>query len=80
MAAGGVVDRAAVLAETLPQTGIITARTKPLRAFWVDMQELEVENHEVAGMAIAEDGVSHLKELNAGRMKSSSLEARVPIG
>jgi hypothetical protein len=62
-----------VLVKTLLQAGIITDRTKPLYAFWVDMKELEGENHEVAGMDIAEDGIAYLKEINAGRKKTSKL-------
>ena len=63
-----------VLVKTLLQAGIITERTRPLYAFWVDMKELEGENdQEVAGMDIAEDGIAYLKEVNASRKKTSKL-------
>jgi hypothetical protein len=62
-----------VLVKTLLQAGIITERTKPLYAFWVDMKELEGENHEVVGMDIAEDGIAYLKQVNSGRKRTSKL-------
>jgi hypothetical protein len=58
-----------VLIKTLLKAGIITARTKPLYAHWVDMDELALEDDEVVGTDIAERGVDELREINRGRTK-----------
>ena len=58
-----------VLIKTLFKAGIITERSKPLYAQWVDMEELAGEDDEVVGTDIAERGVDELREINRGRKK-----------
>lgn len=58
-----------VLIKTLLKAGIITDRTKPLYAQWVDMAELAAESDEVAGQDIADAGMAELRELNKDRRK-----------
>jgi len=58
-----------VLIKTLLKAGIITARTKPLYATWVDMDELAREDDEVVGTEVAERGIDELREINRGRKK-----------
>lgn len=56
-----------VLVKTLLNAGIITERTRPLYANWIDVDDLEREEGLHIGEAIADDGIAYLKELNAGR-------------
>jgi len=56
-----------VLIKTLLKAGIITERTRPIYAGWVDMEELHRESDEVAGQDIADAGIAELRELNQGR-------------
>jgi len=56
-----------VLIKTLLKAGIITERTKPVYAAWVDMKELEAEDDEVAGIEVADAALQELKEINASR-------------
>jgi hypothetical protein len=58
-----------VLIKTLLKAGIITDRTKPIYAMWVDMDELASEPDEVVGTEVAEEGIAYLRELNKGRKK-----------
>jgi hypothetical protein len=58
-----------VLIKTLLKAGIITDRTKPLYAAWVDMSELARESDEVAGQEIADAGILELREINKDRRK-----------
>lgn len=58
-----------VLIKTLLQAGIITERTKPVYAAWVDMDELAQEAPEVAGADVAEEGIAYLRDINRGRKK-----------
>jgi hypothetical protein len=58
-----------VLIKTLLKAGIITERTRPTYAQWVDMDELAGESDEVAGMDVAEDGIASLREINRDRKK-----------
>jgi len=58
-----------VLIKTLLKAGIITDRTKPVYAAWVDMEELAGEADEVAGADVAERAMEELKEINQGRQK-----------
>lgn len=60
-----------VLIKTLLHAGIITERTKPLYAAWVDMRELQQEGDEVAGMDVADQTLDELREINQGRRKMS---------
>ena len=58
-----------VLIKTLFKAGIITDRTKPIYANWVDMEELKLEDDEVVGSDLAEATVDELREINKGRQK-----------
>ena len=58
-----------VLIKTLLKAGIITERTKPIYAAWVDMDELAREGDEMVGDAIAEEAMVELREINRGRKK-----------
>ena len=58
-----------VLIKTLLKAGIITERTKPIYAAWVDMEELAGEADEVAGADVAARAMEELKEINQGRQK-----------
>ncbi len=55
------------LIKTLLKAGIITARTRPFYAAWVDMEELARESDRMVGDDIAEEGITYLKEINAGK-------------
>jgi len=61
-----------VLIKTLLKAGIITERTRPVYAQWVDMDELAGESDEVVGSDIAERTTEMLREINAGRVKMGS--------
>jgi hypothetical protein len=56
-----------VLIKTLLKAGIITERTRPVYAAWVDMEELRREDDRVAGAEIAEAGIAELREINRER-------------
>jgi P-aminobenzoate N-oxygenase AurF len=56
-----------VLIKTLLSAGIITARTAPFYAQYVDMEELRLEGDYMVGDAIAEEGIAYLKGINSGR-------------
>ncbi|WP_417519487.1 ferritin-like domain-containing protein [Minwuia sp.] len=56
-----------VLVKTLLNAGIITERTRPLYANWIDIDDLEKEEGLHIGEAIAADGMEFLKELNKDR-------------
>ena len=58
-----------VLIKTLLKAGIITERTRPVYAAWVDMDELSRESDEVAGQAVADAAMVELREINRGRKK-----------
>jgi len=55
------------LIKTLLKAGIITERTRPFYAAWVDMEELAREGDRMVGDDIAEEGIKYLKEINAGK-------------
>jgi hypothetical protein len=55
------------LIKTLLKAGIITERTQPFYAAWVDMEELACEGDRMVGDDIAEEGIKYLKEINAGK-------------
>jgi hypothetical protein len=55
------------LIKTLLKAGIITERTRPFYAAWVDMEELAREGDRMVGDDIAEEGIRYLKEINAGK-------------
>jgi len=58
-----------VLIKTLLKAGIITERTRPVYAQWVDMDELSREDDEVAGSEVAEAGIEELREINRSRQR-----------
>src|SRR5262249_5810912 len=62
-----------VLIKTLLQAGIITERTRPYYAFWVDMKELEGEGDVMIGEDIASDGIVTLRDINSARKRTSRL-------
>ena len=57
------------LIKTLLKAGIITERTRPFYAAWVDMEELAREGDHMVGDDIAEAGIAYLKEINAGKRR-----------
>lgn len=61
-----------VLIKTLLHAGIITARTAPLYAVWVDMKELEAEGDGIPGDIVAEEMLGVLREINAKRRRIGS--------
>jgi hypothetical protein len=61
-----------VLIKTLFKAGIITERTKPVYAAWVDMEELRGESDEVVGSDIADATVLELRDINAAKSKPIS--------
>lgn len=58
-----------VLIKTLLKAGIITERTRPVYAQWVDMDELAREEDEVVGSDVAESAIDELREINRGRQR-----------
>jgi hypothetical protein len=61
-----------VLIKTLLHAGIITQRTAPLYAVWVDMKELEAEGEGIPGDVVAEEMLVLLREINAKRRRITS--------
>ena len=61
-----------VLIKTLLHAGIITSRTAPLYAVWVDMKELEAEGDGIPGDVVAEEMLVVLREINAKRRRISA--------
>lgn len=55
------------LIKTLLKAGIITERTAPHYAAYVDMAELHAEGDRMVGDAIAEEGIKRLQAINGGR-------------
>ena len=53
-----------VLVKTLHNAGIITDRTRPLYAMYVDFAEFAQEGDRMVGEDIAEDGMNFLREVN----------------
>jgi hypothetical protein len=66
-----------VLIKTLMHAGIITERTAPLYAVWVDMKELEAEGDGIPGDVVAEEMLVVLREINAKRRRISSKDVAV---
>ena len=64
-----------VLIKTLLKAGIITERTKPIYAAYIDMAELYVEGDRMVGDDIAEQGIKYLMQLNGGSRMGASLLA-----
>jgi len=61
-----------VLIKTLLHAGIITDRTRPLYAVWVDMRELASEGDEMPGDVVAEEMMVTLRQINAARRRIAS--------
>jgi len=55
-----------VLIKTLLNAGIITDRTRPFYAMYVDMNELKNEGDRMVGDDIAEEGIRYLQSINFG--------------
>jgi hypothetical protein len=53
-----------VLIKTLLNAGLITDRTRPFYAAYVDMDELRAEGDRMVGDDIAEDGIRFLQAIN----------------
>jgi hypothetical protein len=53
-----------VLIKTLHNAGLITERTRPFYATYVDMEELKLEGDKMVGDDIAEEGIKYLQEIN----------------
>jgi hypothetical protein len=53
-----------VLVKTLVKAGIITKRTAPIYAAYVDVEELRLETDEMVGDAIAAEAIAGLKRIN----------------
>ena len=58
-----------VLIKTLLHAGIITQRTAPLYAVWVDMDELKAEGDGIPGDVVADEMLVTLREINAKRRR-----------
>ena len=56
-----------VLCKTLLKANIITKRTKKTYAEFVDMEELNAEDDEVAGIDIANEGLANLERSNQSK-------------
>jgi len=56
-----------VLCKTLLKANIITERTRKTYAEFVNMEELNAEDDEVAGIDIANEGLARLEQINKGR-------------
>lgn len=57
-----------VLVKTLVAAAIITDRTRPIYAAWVDMGDIEATGgHDVLGEAIAAEGIEYLRRINEQR-------------
>jgi hypothetical protein len=56
-----------VLIKTLLKAGIITDRTRPFYAMYVNMDELKAEGDRMVGDDIAEEGIRYLQTVNFGR-------------
>jgi hypothetical protein len=55
-----------VLVKTLWNAGIITERTAPFYATYVNFEEFKAEGEEMVGDAIADEGIQYLKTINFG--------------
>jgi hypothetical protein len=65
-----------VLIKTLLHAGIITKRTAPLYAVWVDMKELEAEGDGIPGDIVADEMLVTLREINAKRRRIGSKDVQ----
>ena len=69
-----------VLIKTLLHAGIITSRTAPLFAVWVDMDELKAEGDGIPGDIVAEEMLVVLREINSKRRRISAKEVPAAAG
>jgi hypothetical protein len=53
-----------VLVKTLLNAGIVTSRTAPFYAMYVDLDELKAEGDHMVGDDIAEEGIAYLRTIN----------------
>ena len=67
-----------VLIKTLLHAGIITGRTAPLYAVWVDMKGLEAEGEGIPGDIVAEEMLVVLREINSRRKRIGAKETAPP--
>ena len=67
-----------MLIKTLLQAGIITERTRPIYAKWVDMAELASEKVGIVGESVTEAAMSELRTINRGRKKIGRALQRAP--
>jgi hypothetical protein len=56
----------------LLKAGIITERTKPVYAAYIDMAELYAEGDRMVGDDIAEQGIKYLLALNGGKLAAGA--------
>ena len=68
-------SRFRTLIKTLLNAGIITQRTAPQYAAFVNMDDLRAEGDEMIGEAIAEDGIAYLRNLERNTSRASSAAA-----
>ena len=64
-----------VLIKTLLKAGIITERTAPFYAQYVDVKELVAEGDVMVGDAIAEEGIAYLREINRDKRRTGKAVA-----
>ncbi len=69
-----------MLVKTLLNAGIITERTRPTYAAWVDMAELASEGTRMLGDDIAEETLDELREIHRGRKKIGRAARLSPRG
>ena len=65
-----------VLIKTLLHAGIITSRTAPLYAVWVDMDELKAEGDAIPGDIVAEEMLVVLRQINAKRRRIGAKDVK----
>src|SRR5437868_3784481 len=69
-----------VLIKTLLHAGIITSRTAPLYAVWVDMEELKAEGDAIPGDVVADEMLVVLREINAKRRRIGAKDVSAAAG
>jgi hypothetical protein len=63
------------LVKTLLKAGIITKRTAPHYAAYLDIAELHAEGDEMVGDSIAAQGIEYLRQINDGRRPPRGIAA-----
>jgi hypothetical protein len=69
-----------VLIKTLLHAGIITSRTAPLYAVWVDMDELKAEGDGIPGDIVADEMLVVLREINSKRRRIGAKDVVATAG